>query len=180
MITCSDLFEVYLTALSEAPSSWARYTDNVGWTAEVARALARSGRTAFPHGEVTARGHRDTYTRGESLAFDVCITDPDSWAPPRFVAHHERTPRRASIHHAAWKLLATHSEKRILVAYYDAGSDVRDRAALEEVIRDVAKDNPGVQAPKDIYLFSADYNARPSSADELRALHASTIIGVLR
>jgi hypothetical protein len=45
-------------------------------------------------------------------------------------------------------------------------------------VREVCKDNPGRDAPKDILLFAADYNARPSSAQGLRDAHELRIIGV--
>jgi len=117
--------------------------------------------------------------RAEHLALDVCIADPSSWGPPRFIAAHVSAPRRAPIQHAAWKLLVTHTERRVLVAYYDTRSDVRDRKAIEAAVREVCIDNPGKNAPKDIIVISADVHARPASAQELREIFASSIVGKL-
>jgi hypothetical protein len=128
--------------------------------ARVIRALVTTGLHAFPVPTLDA-GYLDTSQRSESLALDVCIADPGSWGPPRFIAEHVSAPRRASIQHSAWKLLATRTERRVLVTYSGAKSDVRDHVAIESVVREVCVANPGKSAPKDIVVVSADINARP-------------------
>jgi hypothetical protein len=96
-----------------------------------------------------------------------------------FIAQHVSEPRRAAIQHAAWQLLATRTQRRVLVAYYEARSDIRDRAAVESAVRDVCNDNPGKNAPHDIIVITADANARPASAQELREIFSHLIVGRL-
>ncbi len=173
----NDIFDHYLTSLLEAPNVWAKFVDNEPWTKEATRSLVHAGLAAFPRGRATAKGYRDSFARSEYLTLDVCVNDPETWGPPFFIAEHENAPRRAKIQYCAWKLLATESQRRVLVAYYDSKSDVRDLEALQDAVREVCKDNPGRDAPKDLLLFAADYNARPTSAQGLREVHSLTIIG---
>lgn len=174
----NEIFDHYLTALVETPDVWSRFVNHEPWTKEATRALVHAGLQAFPKGQAVAKGYRDTAERSEYLTLDVCINDPETWGPPFFIAEHENAPRRAKIQYCAWKLLATESQRRVLVAYYDNKSDVRDLAALQEAVREVCKDNPGRDAPKDLLVFAADYNARPSSGQGLRDVHSLSIIGV--
>ena len=124
-----EIVERYLDALLDVPDIWNKFPSSPAWGPEVIRSLVTSGLHAFPALALDA-GYRDTSQRSESLALDVCIADPGSWGPPRFIAEHVSAPRRASIQHSAWKLLATRTERRVLVAYSGAKSDVRDHAAL--------------------------------------------------
>jgi hypothetical protein len=174
----NEIFDHYLTSLLETPSVWLQYTDAALWTKEATRSLVHAGLQAFPNGQGVAKGYKDSFQRSEYLTLDVCIDDLETWGPPLFIAEHENAPRRAKIQYCAWKLLATVSQRRVLVAYYDSKSDVRDLPALEEAVREVCRDNPGREVPKDLLLFAADYNARPSSARGLRDAHTLSIIGV--
>jgi hypothetical protein len=171
-----EIVEQYLDALLEVPEIWNKFPSSPAWGPEVIRALVTAGLQAFPSPALDA-GYRDTSQRSESLALDVCIADPGSWGPPCYIAEHVSAPRRASIQHSAWKLLATRTERRVLVTYAGAKSDVRDHAAIESAVRDVCVANPGKSAPNDIVLISADINARPSSAKELREIFAHSIVG---
>lgn len=176
----NDILDRYLASLLETPDVWTKYTSNTAWTSEATRALVNVGLLAYPSGHAVARGHRgDAYQRSEYLTLDVCVADPTSWAPPMFIAEHENASHRAKIQYCAWKLLATRAQRRVLVAYYDAKSDVPDRAAIESAVREVCADNPGKGAPMDIVLISADARAQPSSAEGLRGIHAVSIVGVM-
>jgi hypothetical protein len=169
----AHILDLYLRSLLETREVWKRYTDNRAWTAEATRALVNVGLTAFPAGVAAARGHRDSYGRSEYLTLDVCIVDPAKWSAPMFIAEHENASVRAKIQYCAWKLLATRAQQRVLVAYYAAGSNVPNQAAIVGGVKKVCKDIPG-----DIVIITADANARPSSADKLRRLHAVSTVGV--
>jgi hypothetical protein len=171
-----EIVERCLDALLDVPDIWNKFPNSPAWGPEVIRALVTAGLHAFPAPAPDA-GYRDTCQRSESLALDVYIADPGSWGPPRFIAEHVSAPRRASIQHSAWKLLATRTERRMLVAYSGAKSDVRDHAAIESAVREVCVANPGKSAPNDIVVVSADINARPSSAKELREIFTHSIVG---
>ncbi len=173
-----EITERYLESLLEATDIWSRFPSSPAWEAEVIRALVTAGMHAITT-PLLATEYRDSIRRSEYLALDVCIADPSSWGPPLFIAEHASGPRRASIQYAAWKLLAVRAQRRVLVAYYAAKSDVRDRAAIESAVREVCVDNPGKNAPNDIVIISANINARPSSGRELREIFAHSIVGEL-
>jgi hypothetical protein len=173
-----EIIERYVESLLEAPDIWSKFPNSAAWAPEVIRALVTAGLHAFPTPSIEP-GYRAALHRSESLALDVCIADLSSWGPPLFIAAHVSAPHRASIQHAAWKLLATRTQRRVLVAYSGAKSDVRDHAAIVSAVRDVCTDNPGKNAPNDIIVISADVDARPSTAQELRELFAHTIVGKL-
>jgi hypothetical protein len=174
----NEIVERYIEALLEVPDIWNKFSIPPVWVPEVIRALTRAGQHAFPM-QWQERRHRDAIRRTEHLSLDVCIADPSSWGPPVFIARHVGEPRRAAIQYAAWQLLATRTQRRVLVAYYEVKSDVRDRAAVEAAVRDVCIDNPGQNVPNDIIVISADANARPSSAQELREIFGHIILGKL-
>jgi hypothetical protein len=173
-----EIVERYFASLLEAPDIWSKFPSSPAWDTEVIRALVTAGLHASPT-PLTAADYRDSIRRSEYLALDVCIADPSSWGPPLFTAEHASAPRRASIQNSAWKLLAVRTQRRVLVAYYAAKSDVRDRAAIESAVREVCVDNPGKNAPNDIVIISADIHARPLSGRELREVFAHSIVGVL-
>lgn len=173
-----EITERYVESLLEAPDIWSKFPSSAAWAPEVIRALVTAGLHAFPTPSL-APGYHDAIHRSEDLALDVCITDPSSWGPPLFIAEHASAPRRASIQYSAWKLLATRTQRRVLVAYCGAKSDVRDHAAIVSAVREVCVDNPGKNVPNDIIVISADVNARPSSAKELREIFAHSIVGKL-
>src|SRR4051812_42816015 len=134
-----DIVERYFASLLEAPDIWSKFPSSPAWDTEVIRALVTAGLHACPT-PLLAAEYRDSIRRAESLGLDVCIADPSSLGPPLFIAEHASAPRRASIQSSAWKLLAVRTQCRVLVAYYAAKSDVRDRAAIESAVREVCLD----------------------------------------
>ncbi len=174
-----EIFDCYLDELTLDPSAWTSYTANALWTPTATRALVATGLRAYPEGEATAKGHRDRYGRSEYLTLDACVCPP-SWGAPLFVAEHENAGRTDKVQYCAWKLLVTEARRRVLVAYFGAGTDLADFAALRAKVEEVAKDNPGHETSiKDILLIGGRWGASPSSNADLRGLHESAIIGFL-
>jgi len=112
----NEIVERYIEALLEVPDIWNTFSIPPVWAPEVIRAVTRAGQHASPM-QWQERRHRDAIRRTEHLSLDVCIADPSSWGPPVFIARHVSEPRRAAIQHAAWALLATRTQRRVLVAY---------------------------------------------------------------
>jgi len=172
-VQATEIFDAYFKALIAQDGSWKRYTADALWTPIATQALAVAGVVAFPLGARTAKGHRDQHGRAEYLTLDVCITDPNSWGPPLFVAEHENMPRKAKIQYCAWKLLSTGAQRRVLVAYHAAHTDVPSAQALEDAVREVCTDNAG----SDMLLIAGEYDARPASAAQLVDAHVTRIVG---
>lgn len=169
------LFDRYFDALLDQPRVWERYSNSTLWTREATRALVATGEAVSPTGKATALGYQDQYGRSEYLTLDVCITDPNTWGPPLFIAEHENAPWKAKVEYCAWKLLATVAQQRVLVAHYAAKTDLPTAQVLEDAVRGVCRDNAG----KDIVLIIGDYDKRPTSAEELRSAYdAPRIVGV--
>lgn len=171
-----EIVDRYFSALLEAPEVWTRFACGPIWKLEVARALGIVGLEVCAKGMV--RELPEAELRGEHLGLTVCITDDRAWGPPGFVAEHVSAPRRAEIQYAAWRLLAIRARRRVLVAYHRERSEVRDHRAIVAAVREVCAANPGKDAPRDILLITADAAARPASAEELRAGHEHSIVGV--
>ena len=172
-----EIIDRYFSVLLETPDVWTKFACGPIWKLEVARALANVGLQVYPHG--MTRELPEVELRGHHLALPVCITDDRVWGPPVFVAEHVSAPRRVDIQYAAWKLLAIRAQRRVLVAYHRAKSEVRDHRAIVAAVREVCVANPGKGAPADIILITADATARPTSAEELRAGHEHSIVGVM-
>jgi hypothetical protein len=115
-MVASEIFDHYLTSLLETPNVWDLYSNATLWTKEATRSLVHAGLHAFPKGQSAAKGYKDSYQRSEYLTLDVCIDDLETWGPPLFIAEHENAPRRAKIQYCTWKLLATVTQRRVLVA----------------------------------------------------------------
>lgn len=169
----NEIFDAYFEALLRTPAVWDRYTTDALWTPEATRALVEVGLKDFPTGAPTAKGYRDRYGRSEYLTLDVCITDPNTWGPPLFVAEHENAPWKAKIEYCTWKLLSTTAERRVLVACFATKTDLPNVGSIERAVQTVCADNRG----KDILLIAGDYDARPTNAAELRAAYTTRIVG---
>jgi hypothetical protein len=171
-----EIIDHYFSFLLETPEVWTKFAGPI-WHLEAARALANVGARLCPASMTWELPEADL--RGHHLGLTVCVADDKAWGAPVFVAEHVSSPRRIDIQYAAWKLLATRAQRRVLVAFHRAKSDVRDHKAVEAAVREVAVANPGKNTPNDIILITADATARPTSAAELRAAHDHHIVGVL-
>ena len=169
-----DIFDAYFAALIEmGPSCWRDYLQDQTWTPRATFALVQAGVKAFPDGLKVARGHRDSYGRSEYLTLDVAITD-SSWGPPLFIAEHENAPYPEKIKYDAWKLLVTEAKRRVLVGYFGPGTKIQTFEELRAAVEEVCRDNPG----KDILLIGGEWAAVPKSAEELRKVYQTAIVGV--
>lgn len=169
-----EIVSAFLDALTRDPEACNAYSANTAWTARATSALVEAGLAAFPHAAATAKGRRDRYGRSEYLALDACIWT-DDWNPPLFIAEHDNYPVRERIQYSAWKLLAVHAERRVLVCYFDskdAKSDVPSFEKVTAAVAEVCEQNLG----KDILLIAADCG-KPSSNEALRRLFKSAIVG---
>ena len=176
MILAPDLINEYLDALvADGDAACKDWADPQAWVARSCRALVRAGRREFPVAEGATKGMKDRYDRSEYLGLDVTLYAPTSWTPPLFVAEHEYWRDAAKVQYDAWKLLAVEAQRRMLVAYFEKGTSIPSFKKLEELVKEVCKENPG----KDILLVGADAAADPKGAKELRGIHESAIVGVM-
>jgi hypothetical protein len=172
-----EIVDHYFASLLETREVWTKFGCGSIWRLEAARALANVGLRVCPQG--MTREMPETELRGQHLGVTVCTTDDRAWGPPVFVAEHVSAATRAEIQYAAWKLLVTRAQRRVLVAYHRAKSDVRDHKAIVAAVREVCDANPGKKAPEDIIVITADAGARPTSAETLRAIHEHMIVGTM-
>jgi hypothetical protein len=177
-VLAHEIIDRYFSLLLETPDVWTKFACDPIWKLEASRALVNVGWQLCPLG--MTRELPEAESQGERLGLTVCTTGNRVWGPPVFVAEHVSAPRRVDIQCAAWKLLAIGAQRRVLVAYHRAKSKVRDHEAIVAAVHEVCVANPGTHAPNDIILITADASARPTSAEELRALHRHRIVGVMK
>jgi len=170
------IFDSYFNFFAEQETTvFADYTNAALWTLRATTALVHVGLKTFP-GEVTAKEHRlNPWNRSEYMTLDVAITDPNSWAPPLFIAEHENCANKERVQYDAWKLLSVESQRRILVTYWGRGTDFKNFETLNKAVREVCEGQLG----KDILLIGGQADARPTNATAFREIHETAIIGLM-
>lgn len=177
MITARELIDEYLDALVAAGPEGVReyaFDDRDAWTARATLALVKAGRRVTGAVEAASRGTKDRYYRSEYLCLDVTLYDNAGWKPPLFIAEHENYGGRMKVQYCAWKLLVVEAQRRMLVAYFGAGTEFETFDQLRDAVRVVCQDNRG----KDIILVAGNNGSMPKNPDELRDVHDSVIVGV--
>ncbi|MDI7268838.1 MAG: hypothetical protein QME96_12675, partial [Myxococcota bacterium] len=136
-------------------------------------ALVTAGRREFPAAEGATRPRKDSSGRSEYLTMDVMLFDDATWGPPLFVAEHEQSGDAWQVRYSAWKLLVVEARRRVLVTYFGEGTGIRNVDQLRDLVREVCRENK----KKDIIVIAAPCNAKPKTAEELRSMHESVIVG---
>lgn len=173
----NEIVTAFLDELVRHHDAHASYsTSNPAWTSIATAALVEVARSASVGKEirVAARGHKDPYGRSEYNCLDVCAYDNATWGPPLFIAEHENSNDMERVQYCAWKLLVTEAARRVLVAYYAPKVGLE---GLVAAVRKVSEENPGRDAPRDVLVIAAPWDAKPASAEELRRLFESRIVG---
>ena len=181
MVYSRAIEDKFLTHLCSDQGISEKYSDAMAeeWTEAATMALVKAGEEAFKDQAVkvtgAAKGHVDPYRRSEYFTADVVVYDDDSWGPPLLVAEHENQPNAERLQYTAWKLYCLEAEHRVLVGYYEPGSSVPTFKEMCRLVEEVMQDHPG----KDILLLGAKWGATPQTAEEVRRLFKSQIIGTL-
>lgn len=178
MHTVKDIVDGFLEELCKHPEIAHKYNQatDTEWTALATEALVQCGKKLYPEATFAAKGSPDKWGQSEYFTLDVCGFKGENFGVPLFAAEHENRSRLDAdyLQYAAWKTYCIDSERRILVSYFEEGSAVPSFKAMCDLVRKVAQE----QRRKDLILIGAPWQAAPQSADDVRSLFDSSIIGV--